>query len=274
MNVEAITNEQIEAMIAEILDSSKYRGLSIPHATLLDLFMQELPNHKRSKELKQSVKTKLHRIVAPYLGDPDYNQAAIDLDNAIKDGEQAIDGFCLEMLASHASTRERLPIMEHFYEQIFNQTGIPASILDLACGLNPFALPWMHLPLSSSYYAYDLHQPRVELINHFLKHIQRPELAVCSDILVEPPQVIAEVAFFFKEAHRFEQRQRGSNRLFWLALPVKTLVVSLPAISLSGRHDKIDQHQRLVYDAIRGTDWPVTEISAGSELIFIIKKAV
>ena len=273
MNMEAITNEQIEAMIAEILDSSKYRGLSMPHATLLDLFVQELPNHKRSKELKQAVKTKLHRIVAPYLGDPDYKQATVDLDNAAKDGDQAIYAFCQEMLSSHASTRERLPIMERFYEQIFSEIGIPASILDLACGLNPFALPWMHLPDSSNYYAFDLHQPRVNLINRLFKYIQRSELAVCSDILVEPPQVKAEVAFFFKEAHRFEQRQRGSNRPFWLALPVKTLVVSLPAISLSGRHDKIDQHQRLVYEAIHGTDWPVTEINVGSELIFIIKKA-
>lgn len=274
MNEETVTTEQIEEMIAEILTSSKYRDLSIPHATLLDLFRQELPNHKRTKELKQAVKTKLHRIIAPYLGDPDYIQAAIDLDNAAKNGEQAFYSFCREMLASHASTRERLPIMEHFYEQIFNQTGMPATILDLACGLNPFSLPWMHLPPSSSYYAFDLHQPRVSLINRFLKHMQRPELAVCSDILVDPPQVGADVAFFFKEAHRFEQRQRGSNRSFWLSLPVKTLVVSLPSISLSGRHDKISQHQRLVVDAIGNFDWPMTEIRIGSELIFIINKAV
>ncbi len=33
------------------------------------------------------------------------------------------------------------------------------------------------------------------------------------DILIKPPDVEADIAFFFKEAHRFEQRQHGCNRI-------------------------------------------------------------
>ena len=43
------------------------------------------------------------------------------------------------------------------------------SILDLACAMHPFAHPWMNLPPDCPYLAYDLHQPRVDLINHFFQ---------------------------------------------------------------------------------------------------------
>jgi hypothetical protein len=82
----------------------------------------------------------------------------------------------------------------------------------------------------------------------------------------------ARVAFFFKEAHRFEQRQRGVNRAFWQSLPVRWLVVSLPAASLTGRHDKSDQHRRLVYNTIAGLPWQVIEEQIGEEMVFIIQR--
>ena len=92
--------------------------------------------------------------------------------------------------------------------------------------------------------------PRIELINTFFRLDERPQLAVYEDILVHPPKIAADVAFFFKEAHRFDQRLKGSNRQFWKSIPVKYLLVSLPTISLNGKHDKIDQHKRLVYETI------------------------
>ncbi len=45
-----------------------------------------------------------------------------------------------EILKTHSSTKERLTAYPSLYKRIFDITGKPSSILDLACGLNPFSL--------------------------------------------------------------------------------------------------------------------------------------
>ena len=44
-----------------------------------------------------------------------------------------------KLLISHKSTKERLEYYPGLYKSLFNITGKPASILDLACGLNPLS---------------------------------------------------------------------------------------------------------------------------------------
>jgi 16S rRNA (guanine(1405)-N(7))-methyltransferase len=263
----------IEELIAEILSSRKYRDLGIPPETVRDLLEKELSSARSQKEAVKAVRQKLHNIVAPYLGDPVYLDAARQLDTAFASGDQeAVNQTLTRILGAHASTRERLPHLQEFYAAIFAHTGQPDAILDLACGLNPLAFPWMGLPATTRYHAYDIHAPRVALINHYFGLQGLQPLAAVQDVILTPPQVEAPVAFFFKEAHRFEQRQRGVNRAFWMALQVRWLVVSLPAASLTGRHDKTDQHRRLVYNTIAGLPWQVTEEQVGEEMVFIIEK--
>jgi 16S rRNA (guanine(1405)-N(7))-methyltransferase len=262
-----------DRIINEILASKKYRDLGIPLETVRDLLEQELAAARSEKEAIKAVRRKLHNIVAPYLGDPAYLDAAHQIDAAFDPGDPAaVKAACTRILSAHASTRERLPHLEEFYARIFARTGLPGAILDLACGLNPLAFPWMGLPASVQYSAFDIHTPRVALINHYFTRQGLQPLTAVQDVIVSPPQMKAPVAFFFKEAHRFEQRQRGVNRLFWQALDVRWLVVTLPAASLSGRHDKSDQHRRLVYNTIAGLPWQVTEDQAGDEMIFWIEK--
>lgn len=266
-------NDITAAFIAEVRQSRKYRELDLPEQTLTDLIGQEVGRHKSDREALQAARMRLHNLVAPYLGDPDYPVAALQLEAAFASREPgAIQAACADILKTHASTRERLPHLDQFYTAIFSITGRPATLLDLACGLNPLAFPWMDLPPATHYHAYDLHQPRVALLNHYFRLQGLAPLAEQRDILVEPPQIEADVAFFFKEAHRFEQRRRGCNRPFWLSLHVKWLVVTLPASSLTGRHDLAAGHRKLVSKALAGLDWPVMEQQVGNELIFCIHK--
>jgi len=256
-----------------ILQSRKYRGLDLPEETLRDLYERELQRHSNPKDAVKAVREKLHNIIAPYLGDPDYAAAEAEL-RQLGTGadEEQIRGLCLRLLGQHASTRERIPLLETFYQSLFAITGQPHTILDLACGLNPLAFLWMGLARDTQYYAYDLHHPRVDLINAFFEAIGLSPLAEHCDILVSPPDIRADVAFFFKEAHRFEQRQRGCNRAFWLALNVRWLLVSLPITNLTGQRDLLDRQRALVARTIAGLDWPVTEVLLDTELIFCIEK--
>ncbi len=253
-------------------DGRKYRSLHLPDETLEDLYRRALEQTRSPKQALDVVREKLHHIVADYLGDPDYERYKSVLSDAFSQGEDAVKAACQTLLGVHASTRERLPVLEEFFPRLWQVTGKPEPLMDLACGLNPFAFPWMRLPLTTCYYAYDLHKPRVELINQYFKLQGLTPLAEHGDILTCPPQVPVDAALFFKEAHRFEQRQRGCNRAFWQAIPARWLLVSLPTRSLSGKHDKLDQHRRLVYSAIEGLDWPVTEVDFGDEIVFCIQK--
>ena len=270
-----MTHTVEDSIIADVLSSRKYRGLGIPEATLADLIKHAQAQATDPRDIEHIVREKMHHLIAPYLGDPDYAACRSALDAAFQSGEpEEVKTVCRKILSAHASTRERLPIMEGFYERLFAYTGRPHIILDLACGLHPFSLPWMDLSPDAQYYAYDLHQPRLDAINHFLTLSGLPALAIKQDILIDPPTLKADVAFFFKEAHRFEQRRHGCNREFWQRINAKFLLVSLPTASLTGRHAKSDQHRRLVAESITGLPWQVKEIEFENEIVFCIEKDV
>ncbi len=266
-------SSEVEKRIAAIRDSKKYRGLDIPIETFRSLFEEEIKSGRQLKTADDNVRAKLHNIVAPYLGDPDYTSAANEIAEAcrVRDS-QKIRAACARLLESHASTRERLPFLTEFYGRIFEKTGKPTSILDLACGLNPLAFPWMNLPESTRYYAFDIHRPRIDLINLLFKNLGMNALSRCQDILVHPPDEEADVALFFKEAHRFEQRQRGCNLAMWQALRVRWLLVSLPASSLSRKFDLAERQRALVYAILKDQPWRVEEILVENELVFYIDK--
>ena len=237
-----------DRLLEKVLNAHKYRQSGLNPQTVLALIDEESPRQSSEKALYKAVRRKLHNIVAPYLGDPDYaalterlaslNDPSLDLPE--------LRAICTEALSAHASTAERLPDQAEFYERLFAATGTPATVLDLACALHPLAFPWMGLPLTTAYHAYDIVQPRVNFINHFFETVGLAPLAENRDILVSPPAIHADLGIFFKEAHRFEKRQPGCNRDFWASLDVNVLAVSLPTQNLAGTHSLLDQHRQLV----------------------------
>ncbi len=268
-----LTPEQTASLADQILNQRQYRGLGIPLETVEDLIGREANAEQNERTILKNVRRKMHHLVADYLGDVDYEQAEKWLEEAytIPDKE-LIKETCARILGCHASTRERLAHLENFYQILFAACGKPESILDLACGLNPLAFPWMNLPESTRYYAFDIHRPRIDLINLLFKNLGMNALSRCQDILVHPPDEEADVALFFKEAHRFEQRQRGCNLAMWQALRVRWLLVSLPASSLSRKFDLAERQRALVYAILKDQPWRVEEILVENELVFYIDK--
>lgn len=268
-----LTEREIHRMIKNIQSSRKYRGLGLNPETIRDLILQEAPNHRSQKTLRKTVRCKLHNIIATYLGEPDYQSLAVKLKSMVNTeiNSQEIREFCLEVLSEHASTSERIPFMEAFYQRIFAVTGIPETILDLACGLHPLAFPWMGLPRTTQYHAYDIIEPRIDFINTFFRKIGLAPLAKNQDILAHPPQIQADLCLFFKEAHRFEKRSPGRNQAFWASLKTKWLAVSLPARDLAGTHSLEQQHRELVRANLPEGCQAVQELSLKNEIVFLIE---
>jgi 16S rRNA (guanine(1405)-N(7))-methyltransferase len=268
-----LSDTDLEQFINRIIDSKKYRDSGLNKNTIQDLLVKEAPHHQSSKKLLKSVKRKLHNIVAPYLGEPDYEYLKGQLEQ-IKDtalDSSEVKDFCKSILAGHASTEERLPYIEKFYTRLFEKTGKPEVLMDLACGLHPLAFPWMSLPLSVQYHAFDIIQPRIDFLNRFFHKLGLEPLAKNRDILVNPPKIKADLALIFKEAHRMEKRQPGCNKDLWASLDVETLAVSLPTQNLSGTHSLLEQHRVLVY-ANLPEKRSVSELIFEDEIVFLIRK--
>lgn len=261
------------ALVAEVGKKPAYRTMGIPEATLRDLACRALERQPSARMALKTMRRKLHQISAPYLGDPDYARATTELQAAFQNGNPAtLEDCCRGILSSHTSTRERLLILEGFYQQLFSRVGHPASILDLACGLNPLTWRWMGLLARTRYLAYDIHAPRVSFLNAYFKMEGLAGEAILRDILVEPPLETADAAFLFKEAHRFEEREAGCNRELWRTLNVKTLYVSLPPFNMTGRHDLTIKNRKLVERSLAGESWRVSELNFPNEQVFVIEK--
>ncbi len=264
---------KLKALTVEILRSRKYRQINLPEETIIDLLKNEMQLGKDERSAIKSARRKLHNIIAPYLGDLDYDQAIIDLESAFQNRQSdKIKQFCRSILAQHSSTRERLEILDIFYPRLFALGGKPKIILDLACGLNPFSLPWMNLDENIQYHAYDIHQPRIRLINRFFELYGVKPLAEVCDVLIKPPVFHVNVAFLFKEAHRMEQRRKGANRELLKTLDADSIFVSLPTLSLHGGRDLRARMRSLIDDTLKGLAWDVKEIEFTNELVFCINK--
>ena len=263
----------LNALVEKIASSRKYRSTGIPRATIADILLQELKRFPKAADALESARAILHNVLAPYLGDPDYEAGQMKLAriNTGRDKE-ALSAFCLEILAMHDSTRERLSYMNDFYTSIREIAPQARVILDLACGLNPFALPMMGLPQNVNYHAYDIHQPRVDLINHFLESQTLKPLAEVRDVLLDPPQIKADAAFLFKEAHRMEKRRKGCSGELVKAINAKVIFISLPNRSLDGQRDL---HQRMdaLFQQIRaGLSGEIGSREFPGETLYWIKK--
>lgn len=266
-----LTNDQKNTIISSIKESKKYHNTY--EGTIYGLVELEAERHRSPKLVEKAVRERLHRIMAPYVGDPDYEKAKITLDAACKNGyPETIKNACIEIMKSHVSTKERSVMLDRFYEEIFSVVGKPKVILDIACALNPLTVPWMNLPTDVQYHAYDIHEERVKFLNHFFMLLGLPSLAKSQDVAFQFPEEDGDIAFFLKELHRFERDYDGRSLELLKSLKVHHLVISFPTISLHGGRHLSQQYRAFFLDLIKSEGWPFTEIEFETELVFCVEK--
>jgi len=267
-----IDETTVQAVVAAVKQSKKYRDTG--EETIRQLAVEAVQEHKKAKPAEKAVRRRLHSIMAPYLGDPDYTAAGQLLTDVFVAGDEAtIRAACRDLMYTHLSTRERLPILDTFYRDIFAVTGPPRRLLDIACGLNPLAFPWMGLPAAGTdFIAYDIHEPRVDFLNHYFILQGLPPLAYVKDVAVGAPAEAGDVALFLKEMPRFERNYPGHGRALLAALDCRWLVVSFPTISTHGGRNLTNRYREFFQQLIDGSGWPVTELLFDTELVFCAEK--
>ena len=263
-----------DAIIEKTLTSAKYKVLDLPRELLEDILTQESKLAQNGADLERRFREKLHNIIAPYLEEIQYSveKEKLKIFAAAKPDLEAWKSYCTALMARHASTRERLPHLEAFAAFLKPYFQNSQTVLDLACALDPLILPWLNLDPQPEVISYDVQSPRIAFLNEFFKFFYPRGKAIRKDVLAVVPTKKADLALFLKEAHRFEKRRPGCNRDFFLALPARTLIVSLPAQDLAGKHSLESYHTRLIEKATMGLGWNCAKTCIGNELIFVIEK--
>jgi 16S rRNA (guanine(1405)-N(7))-methyltransferase len=227
--------EELVRLVEVVRSGPKYARIAPEFITRLA--RRELGKRRSFKETVKAVRSKLHQVGGAYLAEElRYGQWLEEFKEATAQQNQpAIKEICLKAMRSHASTRERLGILDQFYEQIF--AGLPPirSILDIACGLNPLALPWMPLAQGAEYRAVDIYLDMMEFLDAFFTVIGMQGQASAADVIDSPPQQPADLVLVLKAIPCLEQVERSATEHLLSSLNGNYLLVSFPVSSLGGR---------------------------------------
>lgn len=264
-------SQRLDELVAEVLGSAKYRAISPELVRAVGA--RELAARPSLKLAVKETKTRLHQVAGAFLDRaPRYDQWLAQLEAARGDDE-ALRAACLAIMAGHASTRERLPVLERLYSAVFAALPPVGSVIDLACGLNPLAAPWMPLAPGAAYLACDLYADMCAFVGAALPALGLAGAAAVCDLTAGPPPWRADLALVLKTLPVLEQLRRGAGRELLRAVDAPALVVSFPTRSLGGRDVGMAATYGAQMRAIAdGEGWPYEALTFPGELVFLVRK--
>jgi 16S rRNA (guanine(1405)-N(7))-methyltransferase len=264
---------ELDRLVDEVLASAKYRDICPD--LVRHIGAQELSKRRNHKEALKSTKNKLHQVSGAYLdGQDHYPRWLNQFQQVVLSGDRTIlQQLCLDIMSHHTSTRERLPIMEQFYTACMADLAPVQRVLDIACGLNPLAIPWMPLAANASYYAYDIHQPMLDFLAQCMGMLGVRGHAEAIDVVQNCPMQEVDVALVLKTLPCLEQMDKQAGYSLLHALKARYMIVSFPVHSLGGMNKGMlayyDAHFR---ELISNEPWEVRRVELATELVFVVKK--
>ena len=252
-----------EDIVERVLRSSRYRAVDV--ALVERLAAEELPKARSADDAVKRVKRRLHQAVGAFRGSTTRHDAwpvadAVTLREA-----------CVAAMRGHASSRERLPYLDPFFAGIWRHTGAPRRILDIGCGLNPLALPWMGVG-SARYVAVDADAGTLSVVDGFLGAVGQPHRTVALDLVSHVPADRADVALMLKLVTTLDRQDPDAAANVLRRVQTAHAVVSFAARSLGGRGGRESTYRGRLDRLIRETGRvrEVAEASVPNELVFVL----
>ena len=261
---------RLDELVAAVADSAKYRAVS--RDLIASVGARELRDQRSFKDAVKATKNKLHQVGGAFLdARPRYDQWQQTLEVAAAEGSHEIRAACKTIMEAHTSTRERIPIVEHFYSTIFAALPPVRSVLDLACGLNPLAIPWMPLAPDATYTACDIYHDMTTFIDAYFGITGITGHAEVCDLVAAAPTQDVDLALVLKALPTLEQLDRGAGIRLLRTLRARAIVVSFPSRSLGGRNKQMVTTYGERFEALAATEgWPLQRFEFSTELAFII----
>ncbi len=284
-----------EEIVENIKNSKKYKTIYIK---TIERIVADCIERFGEKRAEKEAKNLLHQIWgAFYETRPNFKKviSKLDIENLeqLSTSKENLKEFIIPILKLQSSVEERISILPEFYEKIFEITGIPNSIIDHACGLNPLTIPWMNLPTSqqggpntTSYKAYDIDSEEIEFLKTVFSKIHcatKTEFAL-GDVLSDEFKY-ADVVFMLKLLPCLEHQKKGCSLDILKKQNCKFIVISYPIKSIGGKEKGMYEFYRnnfknmissedLALRSFGEAGWKVTELLFETELVFVIEKPI
>ncbi len=272
--MDEIDSQQVDRLTEAVLASSKYKSINVDFIRYIG--KQELFKHRNLKEAIKSTKNKLHQVGGAYqTSTPRYAVWLNELKFAKRSGNEAhFLETCKWIMHYHSSTRERLPILEQFYSTIFVNLPPINSIIDIACGLHPLAIPWMPLSEHVQYFAYDIYEDMIGFLNDSLALMAVQGSGKVCDVIQSCPTQKVDVAFILKAIPCLEQVDKESGLRLLETINAGHLVISFPAHSLGGKNKgMVTNYESRFYKLVEHKPWSIQRFEFPGELVFLISKS-
>ena len=274
--------EPLATLIASIQNSAKYRDVCVE--VIGNIGARELAKRRNLKEAIKATRNTLHQVSGAYLDSKEHYThythwlAQLRVATQLHD-TNALRDVCTRILNSHASTRERLPILDQFYTQILAELPPIHSVVDIACGLNPLTIPWMPLAKDASYYAYDISESMMSFLDACLPLLGVQGHAQACDVLQCSPTPKVDLALLLKAIPCLEQIDKHAGQTLLQSIQADAIVVSFPVRSLGGRNKGMAEHYEAHFRALVAHEeqathraWDIQRFEFASELAFLLRK--
>jgi len=265
--------KQVEPIMAEVAKKPKYAGISTD--LIQRIATLEMQKRKTLKEAIKGTLAKLHQLGGAYLKQkPDFAQWSREIVELPEDLRAAeVKSFCLEKMRGHASTSERLPFIEEFYQTCLQSIAPIQSMLDLGCGIHPLALPWMPLAEDPMYLGMDIFKEMTDFDQRFLQQVRLRGRVLHADFLGNLPKQRYQLALCLKVIPLIDQVSQGITRAWLENLPAEHILVSFPTASLGGRGKGMPAHYRDRFAQLTSeSHWRVETFEFPSELAFLLRR--
>jgi 16S rRNA (guanine(1405)-N(7))-methyltransferase len=259
--------ERLDELVTAVRTGARYRTICEPLVRRVGA--AELAKRPSFKAAVKETRSKLHQVAGAYLdGAPPYERWLADLRAA-----DDVRTVCRSMMAHHASTRERLPELDTFYARIFDALPPVASVIDIACGLNPLALPWMPLAPGATYAAYDIYDDMTAFLDSALPVFGVAGHATARDVVADPPTERADLALVLKTLPCLDQLAKEAGASLIEVLAARHIVVSYPARSLGGRGKGMVGNYSAQFETLaEARGWAYERLTFETELVYIVRK--
>ena len=273
MTQSPLDDNSLAAVVCAVQKSKRYGQIDASLISRLATEALAISPGRPAEAIKRT-KRKLHQIFGAYVGQPPkYGRFLTRLKKAAEEDPQSLRDQLLKIMAQHASTRERKPILETFYETIFSHTGRPESILDLACGMNPLSALWMNLDHACRYIALDVDHELIGFVDNCLGILGVNHHAGVLDLGSELPFHEAELTLLLKAIPCLDQQSSGIWPELIEAIVSPVIVASFPTKSLGGRGKGMRESYSAQFEQMAAArNWNTERIDFDSELVYIIRK--
>lgn len=218
-------DEKERLALERLLSSRNYRDIC-PDA-VERVFGEALGRYRTLKEAEKAARSALHQLTGAFMTAQQLHAAHKCLERGDLEGA----------LRLHASTRER-PHWRQAYERVFAVAGVPASVLDLACGFNPLCLG----ALGVRTLGLDVNGGAVKMVNQWAGQAGWPVICRCADLLSARSLPPASLAMMMKLLPVLERQRAGAGAALLAAAPARWKLVTFPTRTLGGRRVGMAAH--------------------------------